>query len=96
MQLFYVEITDTFGGQANYSWVTRHVIRASTMRGAIGKLSRRSGIGWRRVDNYGDQARYDSRSGATCCFIEPLSTELIGYLDTVSQSYLSTDDREQA
>lgn len=96
MQLFYVEITDTFGGEANYSWVTRHVIRASTIRGAISKLSKRSGIYWHCVDNYCDKARYDSKSGATCCFIEPLSTELIGYLDTVSQSYLSTDDRTQA
>lgn len=82
--LFYVEITDTFGGEANYSWVTRHVIRATTMRGAITKLARRSGMNWHRVDSYGEKSRYDSKSGATCCFIEPLSDELQGYLDTVS------------
>lgn len=90
---YYVEITDTFAGEANYSWVTRHVIRATTMRGAITKLAKRSGISWRCVDSYSDQARYDSKSGATCCFIEPLSTELHGYLDTVSQTYLNTDER---
>jgi len=26
--LYFIEITDTFGGEANYSWVTRHVIKA--------------------------------------------------------------------
>ena len=44
--LYHVEITDTFGGEANYSWVTRHVIRAKSPRGAINALSRRSGMNW--------------------------------------------------
>ena len=26
--LYFIEVTDTFGGEANYSWVTRHVIKA--------------------------------------------------------------------
>jgi len=33
-KLYFVEITDTFGGEANYSWVTRH---------------RRSGMSWHSV-----------------------------------------------
>ena len=69
-QFFYAEITDTFGGEANYSWVTRHKISASTMRGAVNKLSRESGMNWRCVGDYGDKRRYDSQSGATCFFIE--------------------------
>ena len=66
---YFVEITDTFGGEANYSWVTRHKIHANTIRGAINKLSKDSGMTWRINSNYGDTMRYDSKSGATCFFI---------------------------
>lgn len=69
MSFFYVEITDTFGGEANYSWVTRHKVSAKNRRGAVNKLSRDSGMAWRCVWDYGDSARYDSKSGATCFFI---------------------------
>ena len=80
--LFFIEITDTFGGEANYSWVTRHVILAKSERGAINALSRRSGISWHSVG-----FRYDSKSGATCAFIE-------GYDPEAHDHYnLDTDDR---
>lgn len=69
--LFFVEITDTFGGDANYSWVTRHVIRAKSARGCVNKLSRRSGLNWRNVGF----DRYDSKSGATCAFISEYDGE---------------------
>lgn len=80
--LYFVEITDVYCGEANYSWVTRHVIRASSERGAISVLARRSGLNWRN-DGY----RYLSRSGATCAFIE--------YFDPDSHANyrLDTDDR---
>lgn len=82
--LFFVEITDTFGGDANYSWVTRHIIKAKSERGAVCALSRRSGISWRAVGC----ERYDSKSGATCAFIREYDPEYDnGY------SRLETDDR---
>jgi hypothetical protein len=64
-RLFYIEVTDTFAGEANYSWVTRHIIRASTERGAVNKFSRLSGMEWRGAGC----ERYDSKSGATCFFL---------------------------
>ena len=75
MQTFFIEITDTFGGEANYSWVTRHKVKASTVRGAICKLARASGLSWRKVSGYGDSVRYDSASGATCAFVSDWSDE---------------------
>ena len=63
--LYRIEITDTFGGEANYAWVTRHVIAAKSERGAINALSRRSGLSWRN-DGY----RYLSKGGATCAFVD--------------------------
>jgi hypothetical protein len=66
MAYFFIEITDTFGGEANYSWVTRHKVRAKSERGALIRVNRDSGLGFRSVGG----GRYDSRSGATCCFID--------------------------
>jgi hypothetical protein len=63
--LFFIEVTDVYGGEANYSWVTRHVIKAKSERGAITALARRSGLNWRN-DGY----RYLSKSGATCAFVD--------------------------
>ena len=59
--LYFVEITDTYGGEANYSWVTRHLVRASSVRGAVWRISRDSGMKWHSVGC----DRYDSDSGAT-------------------------------
>jgi hypothetical protein len=68
-KLFFIEVTDTFGGEANYSWVTRHVIAATTERGAVNRFSKMSGYEWHVEGDYGDSKRYDSKSGATCFFI---------------------------
>ena len=82
--LYFVEVTDVFGGDANYGWVTRHIIRAKSERGAINALSRRSGLNWRN-----DGFRYLSKSGATCCFIDWYDHEChAGY-------NLDTDDRTE-
>lgn len=67
---FFIEITDTFGGEANYSFVTRHKVKASSPRGAIVRVNRDSGLGFRKVADYGSMLRYDSKSGATCAFVE--------------------------
>lgn len=75
---FFVEMTDTFGGDANYSWVNRFKVHASTMRGAVNKLAREVGAGWHCVGDYGDQKRYDSASSCTCFFIEEFDVDLHG------------------
>ena len=67
---FFVEVTDTYGGEANYSWVTRHKITASSERGAMRKIGQYSGLSWHCVDKYSDFQRWDSKSGATCAFVE--------------------------
>lgn len=72
---FFIEITDTFGGEANYSFVTRHKVKASTPRGAIVRINRDSGLGFRKVGDFGSVSRYDSHSGETCAFIEAWDDE---------------------
>jgi len=77
---YIVEITDTFGGEANYSWVTRHIIVAKSIRGVLQKLSKASGVHWRGVGG----GRWDSRSGATCAFVELFDEDDHRHLDITS------------
>ena len=70
MKFYFVEITDTFAGEANYSWVKRLKVKARSMRGAVNKVSHDSGMVWRRKWDNGATMRYDSKSGNTCFFIE--------------------------
>ena len=78
MKHYFVEITDTFAGEANYSWVKRLKVKANTMRGAVNKVSRYSGMAWRCKADYCDMMRYDSTSSATCFFIQDWRDD-IGY-----------------
>lgn len=68
--LFNIEITDTFGGEANYSWVKRYQVKASSFRGAITALAKQHGAGWKLDYNAGDMARYNLKGAAVCAFVE--------------------------
>lgn len=76
---YFAEITDTYGGDANYSWVTRHKVMANTQRGAVQKLSIASGLSWRRDWDDGTTTRYNSTSGATCVFISAFDPDQHDY-----------------
>lgn len=76
-QFFRVEVTDTFCGEANYSWVRRYKVAASTMRGAIGKVSRVNGYTFRKDWDSGDVTRYKAQGygAAVCAFVEHWEAE---------------------
>lgn len=45
-----IEVTDTFGGESNYTWVKRGTTSATTRRGIIKAVKRIAGwTGWCRV-----------------------------------------------
>lgn len=69
-QEYFVEMTDTFGGEANYSWCNRFKIRANSLRGVAQIMARLTGLHWHQVDHYDEFARYDSESGLTCFFVD--------------------------
>ena len=52
MKEFYFEMTDTFGGELNYCWLRRFIIKAKTFRGALSKLSRHTGLKFRNNGIY--------------------------------------------
>lgn len=70
MRTFKLEITDTFGGEANYCWVRRYEYKAKSELGAIQKLAREYGAGWKFDYSTGESSRYNMTGAAVCCFIE--------------------------
>ena len=69
--LFYVEVTDTYGEDANYSWVKRYKVSASSELGAIRKVSAETGLNFCKEWDDGITARYDAKHCAVCAFLSP-------------------------
>ena len=68
-EIFFVEVTDTYGGEANYTWVNRFKVHASSSLGAIRKVSSRMGLSFRKDYDLGDEARYNAQRAAICAFV---------------------------
>ena len=66
---YFIEMTDTFGGEANYCWVNRFIVSASSARGAMRKVCARTGDKVQCVMP-GDPERWDSRTDCVCYFVE--------------------------
>lgn len=67
--MFDIEMTDTFGGETNYSWVTRSEDKTSrTLSGAIRKFKKDNGITARHriTCNTGDFLRVDLVKTCIC------------------------------
>lgn len=73
--LWFVELTDTFGGELNYSWVKRYLVKAKTMKAAMRKVSIECGTKTRKIRGYDNFATYEV-TGANMAFtIEPFTSE---------------------
>ena len=68
-QTYFIEMTDTYGGESNYSWVNRFLVQSVSMRGAISKVTRETGYHARLTYECGDDARYDATSACICYFV---------------------------
>jgi hypothetical protein len=47
MKTYYIYLTDLFGGNLNYSFVTKFIVTAKSGRGAVQKMSRLTGLNFR-------------------------------------------------
>lgn len=70
---FFVEMSDLFCGELNYSYITRFKIHAKTERGAISKLAKYTGLKFRA---YIRNEVYHSTSKSTGATIEPFNIGL--------------------
>ena len=82
--IFYVEVTDSFGGEPNYCWVHRFKVHATTVMGAARKVSREMGLSARLDANYGDITRYDFKGATICAFVMPYEDQAEHYSNVKS------------
>lgn len=68
--LYFVEMTDTFGGEANYCWVNRFTVKASSIRGAMSVISKETGLYTRKAYGDSESARYNVIGACVCFFID--------------------------
>ena len=71
---YFIEFTDTYGGEANYCWVRRYNVEATSYTQALTKAKQvyfgnASGYPHRITDNNGDTLRVDFQGMAICCFV---------------------------
>ncbi|NDD55335.1 hypothetical protein EBZ39_15985 [bacterium] len=79
-EIFFVELTDTYGGEANYAWVKRFKVHASSILGAVRKVGRETGFSFRKNFDCGDLVRYDSKNSCHCIFVS-------GYTDEAEHTF---------
>jgi len=68
-KLFFVEMTDTFGGEANYGWVNRFMVTAASSLGAIRKVTKKTGYHAKKYYDEGDAVRYNVPGACICYFV---------------------------
>jgi len=67
MNTYYVYLTDVFGGNLNYSWVTKLRVKANSIHGVLCKVSRVTSLNFRAET---PEAVYMSTSGLTGLVID--------------------------
>lgn len=67
--MYYVEITDTFGGESNYSWVKYFMVKAKSYTQAITKVAKETGWRFRKSADFGDQCNYKGKGACVIAFV---------------------------
>ena len=70
-KFYFVELTDTFGGEANYCWAKRYKVAASSFNGAIRKVAKDTPYSFRKEYDAGDMTKY--KAIGVCAFVEEYS-----------------------
>ena len=86
-QRYFIEMTDTFGGEANYSWIRRFIVTASIFRGAMRVVTRETGYCAHKVMDCGDFARYDARGACITFFVSGIPAAADG-ANTLEPMYI--------
>lgn len=85
METYHIEVTDTFGGEANYCWKKDFLVSAKSAQGAITKLAKSEGAGWRKNWDSGDTVRYDMQGACICAFVSYLPDSAISSYNGVKR-----------
>ena len=68
--LYHFEVSDTFGGEMNGTWIRRYKVHAKSLRGALIKVNREEGFSGRtkKVMESGELTRWDVSGACICIF----------------------------
>ena len=73
LHFYEVTMTDTFGGEANFSWRIKEKIEASSEMAAITIFKKLNSLGrHRKIYDTGDEVRVDLVGSALCIFCSRL------------------------
>lgn len=72
---YFIEQTDTFGGEANYCWANRFIVRASSPRGAMRRVTARTGDKVRVVGT----DRWDAVGACICYLVEWIDADDVAW-----------------
>jgi hypothetical protein len=61
---YFVEVTDTYGGETNYCWIRRYAVQATTERGAMRVVGNHEGYAMRN-----DGWRWDFVGACICAYV---------------------------
>jgi hypothetical protein len=81
---YLVEITDTFCGEANYAWGHEYLVSASSLRGAISKVSRHTGYSFRVINSERFEATYDATNACVRAFVGEVCPEDVVVMNEVT------------
>ena len=87
---YYIEMTDLFGGEMNYSYVSRYQVESKSIRGAISKLAREVGLNFRIYLDGGYDAIYHSTSKLTGVSIEETDNEELAWRQEHTSGTITT------
>ncbi len=88
METFFVEFTDTYGGEANYCWVDRYKVMARDLKHAITKAKQArytSPVPRHKFTDYGDEVRIDMVGSPVCAFAWEYDEHYHSELDGVKE-----------
>jgi hypothetical protein len=88
--MYYVEMTDTFAGELNYSWVKRYIVRGESLKECMRKVSMETGFKARKVWSVGECSAMYRVQGAWIGYsVEYVPIEeLFRYLDETLAVYV--------
>jgi len=88
--VYFFEYTDTFGGEANYTWVRRFLIHAVSLMAAMRKFRHETRADRMDKDyDAGEVTRYNERHACRCLFVEHADEHKIEYTKKVTHKELT-------
>tara|TARA_B100000768_G_scaffold168165_1_gene172828 strand:+ start:817 stop:1086 length:270 start_codon:yes stop_codon:yes gene_type:complete len=88
MNNYYLELTDLYCGELNYSFIKRYTTKAKSIQGAISKLSKITGLNFRADFKASYEAVYHSTTKLTGAYVEEYELNDSDHIST--QTYSET------